>query len=247
LSDFALPDDPLYPDLADKKAALDAMYAIEADDLVTNGLQLTIGTNGDVLLSKIDDYAAISTNWSSALDALASPSSLSRRLKQVASIIRHDSLSPPAPTGARFFHVRIGGFDTHTQQGALTGSQPTLLQRLSQALKAFHDDMVTLGVASKVLMVTFSEFGRRVAENGAAGTAGTDHGAAAPLLVVGNPVVGGIYGVLPDLGDLEGGNLKYHTDFRRVYATVIDKWLATPGYHVPLLQGAPYTTLGFLA
>ncbi len=247
LSDFVLPDDPLYPDLAAKKAALDAMYAVEADPLETTGAQLAIGTSGDVLLSKIEDYAAISTSWSSNLDTIPNTSSLSRRLKQVASIIRHDSLSPPAPTGARFFHVRIGGFDTHTQQGALTGSQPNLLIRLSQAIKAFYDDMVALGVANKVLLMTFSEFGRRVAENGTPTTAGTDHGAASPLFVVGDQVVGGVYGTLPALNDLDSGNLKFHTDFRRVYATVIDKWLATPGAHVPLLPGAPYTTLGFLA
>jgi len=98
-----------------------------------------------------------------------------------------------------------------------------------------------------VLMMTFSEFGRRVAENGAAGTAGTDHGAASPLFVVGDAVVGGVYGTVPALNDLDKGNLKYHTDFRQVYATIIDKWLASPGAHVPLLPGAPFTTLGFLA
>ena len=247
LSDFVLPDDPLYPDLAAKKAALDAMYAVEADALVTSGAQLAIGTSGDVLLSKIDDYAAIGTGWSSHLDTITATSSLSRRLKQVASIIRYDASSPPSPAGARFFHVRLGGFDTHTQQGALTGSQPNLLLRLSEAIKAFYDDMVDLGVGGKVVMMTFSEFGRRVAENGSSTTAGTDHGAASPLFVVGGPVVGGVYGRLPALDDLDSGNLKFHTDFRQVYATVIDKWLATAGAHVPLLPGAPFSTLGFLA
>jgi uncharacterized protein (DUF1501 family) len=240
LSDFSLPDDPLYPDLAAKKAALDAMYAIEADDLVTSGIQLTIGGNGDVLLSKIDDYAAISTGWSSALDALAAPSSLSRRLKQVASIIRHDSLSPPAPTGARFFHVRIGGFDTHTQQGALTGSQPTLLQRLSQALTAFYDDMVALGVASKVLMVTFSEFGRRVAENA---SEGTDHGAAGPVFLAGPGVRGGLHGTHPALDALEDGDLAFTCDFRRIYATVLDGFL---GFDSTRVLGSRFEPLPLL-
>jgi len=115
-------------------------------------------------------------------------------------------------------------------------------------MKAFYDDMVDLGVAGKVLMMTFSEFGRRVAENGSSGTAGTDHGAASTLFVVGAPVVGGVYGTLPALNDLDGsGNLKFNVDFRQVYATIIDKWLASPGTHVSLLPGAPYTTLGFLA
>jgi len=246
LADFVLPDDPLYPDLAAKKAALDAMYAIEADPMETSSVQLEIGTSGDVLLGKIDDYAAVSTNWSSHLDGVGIE--LSRRLKQVASIIRYDASGPASPIGARFFHVRLGGFDTHTQQGTVTGAQPTRLQRISDAMKAFYDDMVDLGVAGKVLMMTFSEFGRRVAENGSSGTAGTDHGAASTLFVVGAPVVGGVYGTLPALNDLDGsGNLKFNVDFRQVYATIIDKWLASPGTHVSLLPGAPYTTLGFLA
>ena len=114
-------------------------------------------------------------------------------------------------------------------------------------MKAFYDDMVDLGVAAKCLMMTFSEFGRRVAENGSSGTAGTDHGAASTLFVVGAPVAGGVYGTVPALNDLDGsGNLKFNVDFRQVYATIIDKWLAGPGAHVSLLPGAPYTTLGFL-
>jgi uncharacterized protein (DUF1501 family) len=245
LSDFELPDDPLYPDLAAKKAALDAAYAVEADPGETSGAQLAIGISGDALLGAIDDYAAVGTGWASNLDPVQG--SLARRLKQVASIIRHDASSPPSPIGARFFHVRMGGFDTHTQQGALAGSQPLLLQRTSDAMKAFHDDMVALGTSGKVLMMTFSEFGRRVAENGSAGTAGTDHGAASPLFVVGDAVAGGVYGTLPALNDLDKGNLKFHTDFRQVYATVIDKWLASAGAHVPLLPGGPFATLGFLA
>ncbi|TMA55919.1 MAG: DUF1501 domain-containing protein, partial [Deltaproteobacteria bacterium] len=122
------------------------------------------GTSGDVLLGKIDDYAAVSTSWSSHLDGVGIE--LARRLKQVASIIRYDASSPSSPIGARFFHVRLGGFDTHTQQGTLTGSQPVRLQRIAASIKAFYDDMVSLGVAGKCLMMTFSEFGRRVAENG---------------------------------------------------------------------------------
>jgi len=97
-------------------------------------------------------------------------------------------------------------------------------------------------------MMTFSEFGRRVGENGSAGNAGTDHGAASPLFVIGDAVNGGVYGTLPALNDLDSSkNLKFQIDFRRVYATVIDKWLATAGAHVPLLPGAPYTTLSFLS
>ena len=250
LNQFVIPDDPLYPDLADKKVALQDAYADEAAS--TTGVQLAIGVSGDVLLGKMEDYALVSTSWPSNLNGLTG--GLAGRLKQVASVIRHDNSMPPpaSPTGARFFHVRIGGFDTHTNQGALTGRQADLLTQVSKAVKAFYDDMVTLGVANKVLIVTFSEFGRRVNENGGALNAGTDHGAAAPLFVVGNAVIaagggGHVFGRVPPLDTalLDGGrNLAYHTDFRRVYATVIDRWLN--GNSASVLGGA-FSHVPFIA
>jgi uncharacterized protein (DUF1501 family) len=250
LSQFVIPDDSLYPDLADKKTALQSAYADEA--VSPTGTQLEIGVSGDALLGKMDDYAQVSTSWPSNLNALTG--SLAARLKQVASVIRFDNSvpAPASPTGARFFHVRLGGFDTHTNQGSLAGRQPDLLAQLSKAIKAFYDDMVALGVANKVLLMTFSEFGRRVAENGSPTTAGTDHGAAAPLFVVGNGVIaapggGHVFGRVPalDAGLLDGGrNLAYHTDFRRVYATVIDTWLN--GDSAAVLGGA-FSSVGFLA
>ena len=250
LSQFTLPDDPLFPDVADKKTALQSAYADEAANAA--GVQLAIGVAGDALLTKMDDYAQVSTSWGSNLNSLTG--GLAVRLKQVASVIRFDNGVPPpaSPTGARFFHVRIGGFDTHTNQGALTGRQPDLLAQVSKAIKAFYDDMVALSVADKVLLLTFSEFGRRVAENGGAGTAGTDHGAAAPILVVGNGVAaapggGHVFGRVPPLDNalLENGrNLAYHTDFRRVYATVIDDWLN--GDSAAVLGGA-FASVGFIA
>jgi uncharacterized protein (DUF1501 family) len=212
-------------------------------------VQLTIGVSGDVLLGKMGDYALVSTSWSSNLNGLTG--GLAARLKQVTSVIRYDNATPPplSPTGARFFHVRIGGFDTHTNQ---SGRQSGLLAQVSKAVKAFHDDMVDLGVADKVLIMTFSEFGRRVNENGGPTNAGTDHGAAAALFVVGNPVIaapggGHVFGRVPplDVGLLDGGrNLAYHTDFRRVYATIIDRWLN--GDSASVLGGA-FSHVPFIA
>lgn len=194
----------------------------------------------------MDDYQAVSTQWPSNLNGLAG--SLAQRLKQVASVIRHDAVTnPPSPTGARFFHVRLGGFDTHANQGALSGRQPELLAQVSEAIAAFWADMEALGTSGRTLLMTFSEFGRRVAENGGAATAGTDHGAAAPLIVVGDAVAGGVYGRIPplDTAQLENGrNLAFHTDFRSVYATIVARWLnADP---VPLLGGS-FPLLDFLA
>jgi uncharacterized protein (DUF1501 family) len=240
LNEFELSDDPLYPDLPSKVAALAAAYAVEADPLVTSGTQNAVGTSGNVLLGALDAYQAIDTSWPSNLNG--KPGRLARRLKDVSSILRNDVLTG-SPVGARFFHVRQGGYDTHSNQGALEGRQADLFTELATDLKAFYEDTVDLGIADRVLILTFSEFGRRVAQNGGNGT---DHGEASVLFAIGDAVVGGVYGTQPALNDLNKGNLKVHTDFRQVYATVIDKWLATPGAHVPLLPGAPFTTLGFL-
>ncbi|WP_154673787.1 DUF1501 domain-containing protein, partial [Singulisphaera acidiphila] len=100
-----------------------------------------------------------------------------------------------------------------------------LLRVLSGALKAFLDDLAAAGLAERVLVLGFSEFGRRVAENG---SAGTDHGTAGPVLLAGAGVRPGLAGTYPSLTDLEAGDLKMSVDFRRVYATVRTGWLELP-------------------
>lgn len=247
LSQFVLPDDDLYPDPAAKKLALETAYAVEADPGQTSGLQNTVGVSGDVLLSKIDEYAAIDTNWGSNLDAVSGTPA--KRLLEVSSIIRHDAVVGP-PVGAKYFHVRQGGYDTHTNEGATTGRLANLFDDLGPALKAFYDDLQDINteagsnVSDNVLVVLFSEFGRRVAENGGGGT---DHGSASVMFALGDCVNGGIYGEMPDIAATDSkGNLVHHTDFRQIYASIIDNWLQSPGDHVPLLPGAPWTTIPFV-
>lgn len=121
--------------------------------------------------------------------------------------------------GLRIGYVLLGGFDTHADQ---LKRQPDLLQTLSSALGAFYGDLVANGKADEVLVVTWSEFGRRVAENA---SGGTDHGTAAPLFVLGGRIKGGVYGEVPDLRNLDNGNLKFGVDFRSVYASLLDQWL----------------------
>jgi len=117
-------------------------------------------------------------------------------------------------------HVVLGGFDTHQQED--TRLAP-LLGNVDSAIGAFVQDLEAHGVADRVVIMTWSEFGRRVAENG---SGGTDHGAAAPMFVIGDPVKGGLYGEQPSLTDtVDGGNLKFSTDFRSVYQTLIRDWL----------------------
>lgn len=125
--------------------------------------------------------------------------------------------------GLRVGYVTLGGFDTHAGQA---DTQSTLLQELAEGLAAFYNDLTAHNAAENVVVMTWSEFGRRVEENG---NAGTDHGTAAPLFVLGDAVQGGIYGEPPDLTRLDNaGNLQFTTDFRSIYATVLDRWLGAP-------------------
>jgi uncharacterized protein (DUF1501 family) len=129
----------------------------------------------------------------------------------------------------RVYYVSQGGYDTHTNQVA---TQQRLLQDLGDSVKAFVDDMKAQGNLQRVLVMTFSEFGRRVAENA---NGGTDHGAAAPMFIIGNQVKAGLLGRYPSLApqDLFQGDVKYNVDFRSVYAGVLENWLRTKS--VPIL------------
>jgi len=124
----------------------------------------------------------------------------------------------------RVFYASQGGFDTHTNQ--LTSHQ-RLLTDLGGALAAFLADLTALGHLDRVMVLTFSEFGRRVAENQ---SGGTDHGAGAPLFIAGGRVKAGLHGVPPGLApkDLFNGDVKFTTDFRSVYAGLLEDWLKTP-------------------
>jgi uncharacterized protein (DUF1501 family) len=140
------------------------------------------------------------------------PTGLAERLKLAAQLIDAD-------LGARVFYVAIDGFDTHANQAAAHGN---LLTEVSEAMSAFYRDLSARGHKDRVLMMTFSEFGRRARENG---SQGTDHGSAAPMFLVGAKVKAGVVGKHPSLEKLEDGNLAHHTDFRGVYAAVLDHWL----------------------
>jgi uncharacterized protein (DUF1501 family) len=121
--------------------------------------------------------------------------------------------------GTRIFYVSLDGFDTHANQANAHGN---LLGELAGSVAGFFQTLTTTGNAARVRLMTFSEFGRRVQENG---SRGTDHGAASCMFVAGPSVKGGVVGKHPSLADLDSGDLKFHTDFRRVYATQLDLWL----------------------
>ena len=140
---------------------------------------------------------------------------LAQRLKLIAQFIS-------AGVPERVYYTALGGFDTHAGQGP---SHAELLTTLGSAVAAFHEDLEHQGQHRRVATVMFSEFGRRVSENG---SAGTDHGTAAPLFIAGDHVISGLLGKQPGLEDLEEGDLKFHTDFRSVYTTLLEDWLNIP-------------------
>ena len=138
--------------------------------------------------------------------------------------------------GTRVYYLSHGGFDTHQNQA---GSHERLLRDFGDAVRAFCADLKAQGNLSRVALLTFSEFGRRVAENA---SGGTDHGAAAPVFIAGGGLPAGLFGKAPSLDprDLAGGDLKHTLDFRSVYATLLERHLRAPsapilGRSFPLL------------
>ncbi len=135
-------------------------------------------------------------------------------LQTIAGLIKGD-------LATRIFYVSMGGYDTHAGQ---LGKHDTLLSNFSDSLAKFQETLEKEGLADRVLTMVFSEFGRRVGQNA---SGGTDHGTAAPMFLVGSNVRPGLHGSMPDLNDLDKGDLKYKTDFRSVYATVLEDWFET--------------------
>jgi uncharacterized protein (DUF1501 family) len=141
---------------------------------------------------------------------------LAQRLKLIAQLVK-------AGLTTSLYYAHLGGFDTHANQAA---THDGLLREVGDSLKAFFDDLKKANAGERVLVLVFSEFGRRLSENG---SAGTDHGTAAPVFVLGSAVQPGVHGPYPNLKDLDaGGDPKHGIDFRQVYATLLDEWLDCP-------------------
>lgn len=156
----------------------------------------------------IKDFARVKDGHAASYPA----SGLARRLKLIAQLVKAD-------LGTRVYYAMQDGYDTHSVQ---LGRHSRLLGVLSEALKAFLDDLAAAGLEERVLVLCFSEFGRRVAENA---SAGTDHGTAAPMFLAGGNVCPGVHGRTPSLLDLHDGDLEHTIDFRSIYATVLGRWL----------------------
>jgi uncharacterized protein (DUF1501 family) len=179
-----------------------------------------VNSNIDAAMSTLDKVALVTKYESS----LAYPASgLGQTMKTVAGAIAKG-------VGTKVFWVQLGGFDTHASQVGSNGAYPRLMTELNDAVTVFYNDLRSQGLLSQVLLMTFSEFGRRAYENG---SIGCDHGAAGLMFVLGGSVRGGLYGTAASLNpdpknptlENNGGDVRHETDFRSVYARVIDGWL----------------------
>ena len=144
--------------------------------------------------------------------------------------------------GTKVFWVQTGGYDTHAQQGTNAGAYVNLMNTLDGGLKAFHDDLSSQGLLNNTVILIYTEFGRRISENG---SQGTDHGAGGNMMVLGGLVRGGLYGTAPNLNmdpanptlENSNGDVRFQTDFRAVYAKILDNWL---GSNSVAVLGADY-------
>lgn len=211
----------LMGEIADRQSASSKLGAAAANLDFLRKTALTAFTSADKLKEVTASYKPAATYPTNGLG---------EKLKIVAQIIAGD-------LGTRVVFVSLDGFDTHAQQA---GSHQALLGELSSAVRAFFQDLKGHSLDERVVLATFSEFGRRVKENG---SLGTDHGAASQVFIAGPTVKGGLYGKHPSLTDLTEGDLKFHTDFRSVYTTLLTKVLDWPAETV---LGGKFPTIEFV-
>ena len=208
LASYQIQSDPLYPRAAQNRiGSLINLYQASAVNAsyfpVLNDTIEVLNTSSQTLSAAGGSYKA----------AVAYPNTpLAVGLRLLAEAIT-------GGVGLDVAQVALGSFDTHADQ---TPIQSQLFTTLAEAVFAFYQDLKAHNKDGDVVMMTWSEFGRRVQSNA---SGGTDHGTAAPMFIIGTPVIGGFYGERPDLGNLNNGNLIFTTDFRAVYATMLEKWL----------------------
>jgi uncharacterized protein (DUF1501 family) len=197
-----------------------------------------------LMSQKTDQYAgvikaaALKVTQQSAKYPAAGKNPLADQLKIVARLIA-------GGLKTKVYMVNTGSFDTHAKQtetDTTTGTHAKLLQRVSEAIGAFMDDLQLLQVHNKVMGMTFSEFGRRIKSNA---SGGTDHGAAAPVFYFGHTIKPGIIGINPIIPATAtvNDNIPMQTDFRSIYATVLNNWFGLDQPDVQSILGSQYTSL----
>ena len=213
----------LFPDKVDewdRRYALECfakMYGPRGRDAVID----TLGQTGSNALKGADILRTAPEKYSSSIEY--GSTDIAQSLRAVAQVMFAD-------LGTRIYYTQHGNFDSHAGQVPV---QTKLLKELSPALRDFTDDLKEHGREGDVVILAFSEFGRRVRDNGS----GTDHGWAGGAFVIGEPVKGGTYGEYPSLKeeDLVEGDLRFNNDFRSTYSTVLERWLGLDA--VPIVNG----------
>jgi uncharacterized protein (DUF1501 family) len=195
---------------AESEAQLAAAQAIFGQSSTGDALFDGLLVGGVAALESVDPVQSALATYRSPVEY--GPDEFGQAMKLAAQLIEAD-------LGVRVLTTSLRGFDTHSGQAA---TLDRLLGQFSDGVDAFMQDAVAGGFADRVVILAWTEFGRRVAENG---SGGTDHGTAAPMFLIGQGVRGGLHGEHPGLGDLVDGNLRATTDFRSVYAAVLADWL----------------------
>ena len=213
----------------ERAEALDLFSRMYSPIMGTGPVMDYLGSTGLDALKGADILKTVPGQYVSTVEY--DDSLIGRNLQGIAKVLT-------ANLGTRVFYTQQPGFDTHANQGPVHGN---LLRHLSQAIADFYDDLREHDASDNVLIYLFTEFGRRVKDNGS----GTDHGAGGLAMAIGAPVKGGIYSEFPSLReeDLEEGDLVHNVDFRGVYGTVAEKWL---GLDAKPIVGGNFEQLDFV-
>jgi uncharacterized protein (DUF1501 family) len=213
----------------ERSEALDVFARMYAPTMGSGPVMEYLGQTGLDALKGADILKTAPEKYRSGIEYANSP--IGRNLQGIAKVLTAD-------LGTRIFYTQHGGYDTHANQGP---AHPKLWTELSQAVTDFYADLEEHDTSDNVLMFVFTEFGRRVKDNGS----GTDHGSGGLALAIGDPVKGGMYGEYPSLKaeDLLEGDLHFNTDYRGVYGTMVEKWL---GLDANSVVGGRFEQLDFV-
>jgi uncharacterized protein (DUF1501 family) len=213
----------------ERSEALDVFARMYAPAMGSGPVMEYLGQTGLDALKGADILKTAPEKYKSGIEYANSP--IGRNLEGISKVLTAD-------LGTRIFYTQHGGYDTHANQGP---AHPKLWSELSQAVTDFYADLKEHDTADNVLMFVFTEFGRRVKDNGS----GTDHGSGGLALAIGDPVKGGMYSEYPSLKaeDLLEGDLHFNMDYRGVYGTMVEKWL---GLDANSVVGGNFEQLNFV-
>ena len=213
----------------DRTDALDVFARMYAPAIGSGPVMDYLGQTGLDALKGADILKTAPDRYVSSIEY--ADNAISKNLQGISKVLN-------ANLGTRIFYTQHGGYDTHANQGPV---HPKLWTELSQAISDFYADLAEHDVSEDVLMFVFTEFGRRVKDNGS----GTDHGSGGLALAIGDPVKGGMYSEYPSLkeGNLLEGDLQFNIDYRGVYGSMIENWLQLDP--IPVVGGS-FEQLGFV-